>query len=68
MNKCDYFSIGIVISTYNNPAWLEKTLWGYLFQTRPADEIIIADDGSDDRTRTLIDSFRDRLPIKHVWH
>lgn len=68
MNKCDHFSIGIVISTYNNPAWLEKTLWGYLFQTRPADEIIIADDGSDDRTRTLIDSFRDRLPIKHVWH
>ena len=57
MNKCDYFSIGIVISTYNNPAWLEKTLWGYLFQTRPADEIIIADDGSDDRTRTLIDAF-----------
>lgn len=68
MNKCDHFSIGIVISTYNNPAWLEKTLWGYLFQTHPADEIIIADDGSDDRTRTLIDSFRDRLPIKHVWH
>lgn len=64
-NKMD---IGVIISTYNNPAWLEKTLWGYLYQTRPADEIVIADDGSRDDTRQLIDSFRDRLPIKHVWH
>ena len=64
--QSETFSVGVVISTYNNPEWLEKTLWGYLFQTRPADEIVIADDGSDDRTRRLIDSFRDRLPIRHV--
>ena len=62
------FSIGVIISTYNNPAWLEKCLWGYLYQTRPADEIIIADDGSTDDTRRLIDSFKGRLPIRHVWH
>ena len=61
-------TIGVVISTYNNPAWLEKTLWGYLYQIRPADEIVIADDGSRDDTRQLIDSFRPLLPIKHVWH
>ena len=61
-------TIGVVISTYNNPAWLEKTLWGYLHQTRMADEIVIADDGSRDDTKELIDSFRDRLPLKHVWH
>lgn len=61
-------TIGVVISTYNNPAWLEKTLWGYLYQTRMADEIVIADDGSRNDTKELIDSFRDRLPIKHVWH
>ena len=30
-------NVGIIISTYNNPSWLEKTLWGYLYQTRPAD-------------------------------
>lgn len=61
------FTIGVVISTYNSPAWLEKVLWGYLYQTHPADEIVIADDGSRDDTRALIDSFRDRLPINHVW-
>ncbi len=60
--------IGVVISTYNNPKWLEKTLSGYLYQTRPADEIIVADDGSKDETRLLVESFRDRLPIRHVWH
>ncbi|MCI6200920.1 MAG: glycosyltransferase, partial [Paraprevotella sp.] len=44
-------TIGVIISTYNNPRWLEKTLWGYMAQTRKADEIIIADDGSkDDRS------------------
>ena len=46
-------NVGIIISTYNNPSWLEKTLWGYLYQTRPADEIIIADDGSKEDTRLL---------------
>ena len=62
------FSIGVIISTYNKPAWLEKTLWGYLNQTVRPDEIIIADDGSTDDTRRLIQSFVDRLPLRHVWH
>ena len=61
-------TIGVIISTYNNPKWLEKTLWGYCYQQRKADEIIVADDGSSEETRQLIDSFTDRLPIQHVWH
>jgi glycosyltransferase involved in cell wall biosynthesis len=62
------FSTGVVISTYNNPEWLKKVLWGYLSQSMIPDEIIIADDGSGEETRVLINSFRDRLPVKHVWH
>ncbi len=58
----------VIISTYNNPAWLEKTLWGYTRQTVPADEIIIADDGSDSETKRVVDSFRHLLPIRHLWH
>ena len=61
-------TIGVIISTYNNPAWLEKTLWSYEIQTRRADEIIIADDGSREETRLLIERFKTRLPIRHVWH
>ncbi len=61
-------SIGVIISTYNNPEWLRKVLWGYVYQIRKPDEIIIADDGSKEETRLLIESFKDRLPIRQVWH
>lgn len=58
----------VIISTYNQPQWLRKTLCGYACQTDSRFEVIIADDGSDDATRAVIDSFRDRLSISHVWH
>lgn len=60
--------IGVIISTYNNPEWLEKTFWGYMAQTRLADEIIIADDGSRSETAELINKYKEFLPLKHVWH
>lgn len=62
------FSIGIIISTYNSPAWLQKVLWGYQNQTVKPDEIVIADDGSKEDTRLLIEEFAKVLPIKHIWH
>ena len=61
-------TVGVIISTYNNPRWLEKTLWSYEMQTIVPDEIIIADDGSGEETRELIERFSSCLPIKHVWH
>lgn len=61
-------TIGVIITTYNNPAWLEKTLWGYASQDRPADEIIIADDGSGVETEELVKRYAAMLPIKHIWH
>jgi glycosyltransferase involved in cell wall biosynthesis len=61
-------TIGVIISTYNNPAWLEKTLWGYMCQLRAADEIIIADDGSKPEARNMVMRYENKLPIKYVWH
>ena len=60
----------IIISTYNNPEWLEKVLYGYNNQTYRFFEIIIADDGSDDRTKDLLEKIKDEVfyPIIHVWH
>ncbi len=64
------FTIGVVITTYNSPLWLERVLQGYECQTDTDFETIIADDGSGEETRELIERFRarGRLNIRHVWH
>lgn len=63
-------SVTIIISTYNNPKWLEKTIWGYMFQSRIPDEVIIADDGSSKETSVLIEQYKKKVPfnLRHVWH
>jgi glycosyltransferase involved in cell wall biosynthesis len=60
----------VVISTYNQPAWLAKVLHGYLHQAFTDFEVLIADDGSDERTAEVIDNFQQvaDFPIRHVWH
>lgn len=61
--------ISVIITTYNSEEWLQKVLVGYSVQTEQDFEIIIADDGSNEKTKLLIDSFRDKFlfPIVHVW-
>ncbi len=60
----------VIFTTYNSPKWLEKVLWGFSVQTVKEFEIVIADDGSGDETRELIDRMREELsvPLHHVWH
>jgi len=62
-------TVGVIISTYNNTAWLEKVLWGYECQKFKDFEIVIADDGSTEETLHLIKTFqqKSRLNIKYVW-
>lgn len=59
----------VIISTYNQPEWLERCLWGYAHQDRLDFELLVADDGSRDETRQRIDALRPQLPftLKHVW-
>jgi len=59
----------VVISTYNAPDRLEKTLWGYRSQSVKNFEIVVADDGSTGETRRLIKRYQDSdIPLHHVWH
>jgi len=60
----------VIFTTYNHPKWLEKTLWGFAEQSVSDFEIIVADDGSNDETRQVIDKFKAEsdLPVKHIWH
>jgi glycosyltransferase involved in cell wall biosynthesis len=62
--------VSVIITTYNAEEWLRKVLVGYSIQTETDFEIIIADDGSNEKTRQVIDSFSDvfRYKIQHVWH
>lgn len=64
------FKTSLVISTYNQPQALAKTLGGVRLQTQPPEEILISDDGSDDSTRKLIAEFaaQSPAPVKHIWH
>ncbi len=59
----------LIISSYNRPDALELVLKSLGHQTVYPDEIIIADDGSGDATRSLIESYNRNtmLPVKHVW-
>lgn len=60
----------LIIATYNWPEALELTLLSALNQSLLPDEIIVADDGSTEETRNLIDSVKRnaKVPIIHVWH
>ena len=63
-------TVSVIISTYNKPAWLQKVIWGYECQTHKDFELIIADDGSGQPTKELVEKFQteSNLKIKHVWH
>ncbi len=60
----------LIISTYNWPDALNLVLKSAVQQVELPDEIIIADDGSTNETKTLIDSYKNKLnvPLHHVWH
>lgn len=63
------FETSVIISTYNQPDWLRKVLIGYETQSFKNFEIIIADDGSKQETKELIEAFKkqSKLTICHVW-
>lgn len=62
-------SVSLVVTTYNWPDALALALEGVRRQTRPPDEVLVADDGSRDDTRSLLcDIARNfPVPLRHVW-
>ena len=60
----------LICSTYNSPHFLELVLDSLLYQDTNNFELLIADDGSGEETKTLIDNFAQSapFPVKHIWH
>lgn len=61
---------GVVVTTYRRPDALELVLEGYARQDTIPDEILVADDGSDEATAAVVDrvAASTGLPLVHVWH
>lgn len=53
----DKLRVSAVVATYNGEAYILEQLRSIAAQTRPVDEVIIADDGSNDRTVDLVRAF-----------
>lgn len=62
-------SCSLIIATYNWPEALELTLLSIKSQVVLPDEVIIADDGSKEPTKQLIERFQASFPVplRHIW-
>ena len=60
--------ISVIITTYNSPEFLNKSLESFLTQKDKNFEIVIADDGSTSDTKELINKYNSKLKISHAWH
>lgn len=56
-------TITVIIPVYNAEPFIRGCVESVLAQSRPADEIIVVDDGSTDGTPGILDEFRDRVTV-----
>ena len=59
----------LIVTTYNRPDALHIVLQSIVHQSQLPDEIVIADDGSDDETRKVIANVQNtcKTPLVHAW-
>ncbi|WP_329742047.1 glycosyltransferase family 2 protein [Dyella sp. A6] len=61
--------VSLIVITYNWPEALDRVLASVAAQTRLPDEVIVADDGSGDSTRVVVEQWTQWLgcPVRHIW-
>lgn len=62
-------TVSLIITTYNWEEALEAVLKSVLFQTRLPEEVVIADDGSREETKALVERYQSLfpMPLIHCW-
>ncbi|RXG16136.1 hypothetical protein DSM03_103322 [Leeuwenhoekiella aestuarii] len=62
-------TVALIIPTYNWPQALEMIFLSVLNQSIYPDEILIADDGSDETTKGVIEEFKTKFcnNVHHIW-
>lgn len=60
----------LLITTYNRPDALEAVLTSVEHQVVKPDQVIVADDGSGEKTLQVIQKFQNKwsIPLVHSWH
>lgn len=61
-------AVTVVLPTYNHARFLPSALDSLIAQTRPADRVIVVNDGSTDDTAAVLDRYVARLPNLTVVH
>ncbi|MBR5758032.1 MAG: glycosyltransferase, partial [Thermoguttaceae bacterium] len=69
MSKNLNLKTALIITTYNQPELLELSLETALRQKVAPYEIIVADDGSEEKTESVVREAakKSTVTIKHVW-
>lgn len=61
--------ICLLVTTFNRDSQLKNSLERLTKLTLPKElEILIVNDGGNDYTETLVESFKDRLPIRYIYN
>ncbi len=60
--------VSVVMATYNGADYIEEQLDTIREQTRPADELIVCDDGSTDRTVEIVRAYITKHNLEEKWH
>lgn len=60
-------TIGIAVALYNGMRFLEEQLDTLRLQTRPADKVVLCDDGSTDGTPDFVRSYIEKYSLQESW-
>lgn len=61
--------LSLIINIFNQPEYLARVLGAVAGQRSRPEEVVVADDGSGEETRAVVQEWtgRERLTMRHVW-